>query len=106
MKLERMEEWQMLSHILILLKGCSLTVDDSSQFISDPSQIIALPCNSASPSSLVLNFVQIVGFVKVVTLIYLHCYMNLSNWLNEFVKVVTYICQSCPLCLSPFAKQS
>ena len=32
MKLERMEEWQMLSHILILLKGYSWTIDDGIQY--------------------------------------------------------------------------
>ena len=69
MKLERMEEWQMLSHILTFLKGCSWTVDAGGQFLSDPSLILALPCRSVSPSLFVLNSVQIAGFVQVVTLI-------------------------------------
>ena len=42
--------------------------------ISDPSQIIALFYQSVS-----LNFVQIVGFVKVVTWISQSCYLDLPN---------------------------
>ena len=44
-------------------------------FLTDPSPILALPCQSL----LILNFAQIVGFVKVVTFISISCYMDLSK---------------------------
>ena len=40
-----------------------------------------MPCHS------VLNFAQIVGFVKVVTLISLNCLMDLSKLLHGFLYV-------------------
>ena len=52
------------------------------EILSEPSPIIAFPCQSVSPSMLLLNFVQIVGFVKLVLL-------------DGFVKINTWICQSC-----------
>ena len=48
---------------------------------------------SLSHSVLVLNFAQIVGFVKVVTLFcQKSCFMALSKFLHGFVKVPTWIC--------------
>ena len=53
-------------------------------FLSDPSPINAL-----------LNFAQIVGFVKVVKWISLSCYMDLSNLIHGFLyTVVTWTCQT------------
>ena len=42
-------------------------------FLSDPSPIIALPCQSVRKSLALLNFVQIVGYVKGVSWISLRC---------------------------------
>ena len=44
---------------------------------------------------MLLNFAQINGFVKVVTWIFLSCYMDLSKLIHEFLLVLTWICQSC-----------
>ena len=48
-------------------------------FLLDPSPIIDLPCQSVSPSLLVLNFAQIVGFVKVVTLTSLSFFVSVYD---------------------------
>ena len=47
-------------------------------FLSDPSLIIALPCQSVRKSLALLNFVQIVGYVNGVSSIFLSCCMDLS----------------------------
>ena len=47
-----------------------------------------------------------IGFVRIVTWIFLSCYMDLSKLLHGFVKVVTWICQSCSIYYSTFAKQN
>ena len=46
------------------------------------------------------------GFVKTDTWISLGCYMDFSNFLNEFVKDVTSIFQSCSMYFLPFVKQN
>ena len=64
----------------------------SDKFLSDPSPIIVLLCHLVTESVLLLNFAQIVEFVKVVTLINLivtgiySWYMNFSKLLYGFVK--------------------
>ena len=51
---------------------------------------------SLSHSVLVLNFAQIVGFVKVCQRwISLSCWMDLSKLINGFLQVVAWIFQSC-----------
>ena len=55
--------------------------------------VIALPCPSLRHS--VLNFAQIVKFVKLATLFFLSCDMDLSKMIHGFVKGVP--CISCPL---------
>ena len=53
-----------------------------------------MPCHS------VLNFAQIVGFVKVVTLISLNCLMVLSKLLHGFFTIDTWTSLSCYMDLS------
>ena len=63
-----------------------------------PNQVRLLPCLVAhSVTALLwLNFDQIVGFVKVVSWIWLSCYMDLSKLIHGFFEVVTctWICQN------------
>ena len=65
----------------------------------DPSPSIALPW-SLCPCVLLLNFAQVVGFVKVVTWILLSCYMDLSKLIFGFLLGFTWICQCCYMDLS------
>ena len=65
------------------------------------AQVRSLLCQSV----LSLNFVQIVGFYKVVRWNSLS-YMDLSNFLYGFVKFFTWICQTCCMFFSPFVKQN
>ena len=67
-------------------------------FLSDPSQIITLPCHSVIPCSGLFLFKLLDlsklsnllhGFVKSDTWICLSCHMDFSNLLNGFVKLVT-----------------
>ena len=55
-------------------------------FLSHPSPILAVPCQSL----LILNFAQIVGFVKVVTFISISCYMDLSK-LTKGISINCYM---------------
>ena len=68
-----------------------------------------------SQSVLLLNFVEIVGFVKIVRLISLICSWNCQNYFMDFS--VIWICQICYMDLSellrkffkvssPFAKEN
>ena len=61
----------------------------SLRFLSAPSPSIALCCQSV----LLLNFAQIVGYVKVE-------YMDFSNLLHGLVKIDTWISLSCYMDLS------
>ena len=56
-------------------------------FLSNSSPITALPCQSL----LVLNFAQIVRFVRVVTWNSLSCGMDLSKLIHGFLLVSTWI---------------
>ena len=53
-----------------------------------------------------MDFSELLHGLKLGTWTYLICYMDLSKMLNGFVKVVTWVCQSCSMYLSPFAKQN
>ena len=62
---------------------------------SSLTQVRSLP-SLVTPSLLLLNFAQIVGFVKVVRWISQCCYTHgFVKKLFGFVYVVTWICQSC-----------
>ena len=62
-------------------------------FLSNPSLNIALSCPSVRHSSFLI-------------LSKLSCrYIDFSKSLHGFVKVATWICQSCLMYISPFAKQ-
>ena len=56
-------------------------------FIGPNLDHIALPCLWVTLSLLVLTFDQIIWFVKVVTLISLSCYMDLSKLIHGFLYV-------------------
>ena len=56
-----------------------------------PSPIIALPFHSLTESVVVLNFAQIVGFVKVVQ-VSTYGFVKIDTWIS--LKVVIWICQS------------
>ena len=57
--------------------------------MSDHCLVLSVP-----QSVLLLNFAQIVGFVKVDRLISLSCYMDLSKSIHVFLYVYIGICQN------------
>ena len=85
-----------------------ITAKSTNHYNYNGTQVPSLPC-LVSHSMLLLNFAQIVGFVKVVTWLSLSyyidssklingfvwsCYMNLSKFKEVFFYFVTWICQN------------